>query len=123
MNVFLSQAEEAESYQNESKGSLLLCLIILMLCCVGWNPSLLDKTAARLLEKKRLTLNFFRFEYYLSEKEIESEEDYYIRRCFRIADLILSPCSNRYWKCLITFNISDSFTKKWHQDKLISQCR
>ena len=59
MNVFLSQAEEAESYQNESKGSLLLCLIILMLCCVGWNPSLLDKTAARLLEKKTFDFEIF----------------------------------------------------------------
>ena len=64
-----------------------------MLCCVGWIPGLLDKTAERLL-KKSFTLNIFiRRKYYLSEKEIESEEDYYIRRCFRIADLILSPCS------------------------------
>ena len=30
-----------------------------MLCCVGWNPSLLDKTAARLLEKKTFDFEIF----------------------------------------------------------------
>ena len=67
--------------------------------CVGWIPNLLDKTAARLLKKSFTMKIFVLCKHYLSEKEIESEEDEYIRQCFHKADFILSPCSNSYRKC------------------------